>query len=463
MSSDKLTQTETQPTGWNKQGGDWYYYKKDGKKATGWQNIKGAKYFFDEAGIMQTGWFTQNNNTYFCAHNGKLTTGWNQYDCFWYYMDPQDGHMLTGWQTISDSRYYFAKDGKMVTGWQTLNDNKYYFGDNGIALLGWQKINGSWYYFQEDNSMATGWLELSGSTYYLGTNGKMVTGQKEIDHAFYQFEKSGKLVDTLHKIPKEAPNNTPASEEKTESSSSNEVVIAFDNVTKTYHLYKNEVGRFMGLFSRLGSNRIVENIDANKNLSFEIHRGEAVALLGNNGAGKSTALKMITGVIYPTSGTVTVRGRVSALLELTTGFDSQLTGRENLKMRSKVLGLSDEEFKAIEEDAIDFADIGVYIDQPLRMYSSGMKSRLGFAFAVAIDPEILIIDEALSVGDKAFSRKCLDRVQKIVANEDVTVLFVTHASSSAKEFCTRGIVLDRGEKVYDGPIAQAIAFYNKMN
>ena len=203
------------------------------------------------------------------------------------------------------------------------------------------------------------------------------------------------------------------------------------------------------------------SVDASKDLSFEIKKGEAVAFLGRNGAGKSTTLKKVTGVTHPTSGEIRVEGRVSALLELTAGFDPQLTGRENISLRGQILGLNRSEIKELEPDIIDFAELGLYIDQPMRTYSSGMKARLGFAFAVAIDPEILVVDEALSVGDRAFQKKCIDRIREIMMDENVTVLFVTHTSSTAKEFCSRGIVLDKGTKVFDGTIDDATKYYEE--
>ncbi|MEQ3363440.1 ABC transporter ATP-binding protein [Raoultibacter massiliensis] len=243
------------------------------------------------------------------------------------------------------------------------------------------------------------------------------------------------------------------------TSVSNEVVVRFDNVTKTYNLYKNDRGRFLGIFNYNKKGAFLGSVDANKSLSFEIKKGEAVAFLGCNGAGKSTALKMVTGVTHPTSGTVDVKGRVSALLELTAGFDMQLTGRENISLRGQILGLKRSDIKEMEPSIIEFAELGLYIDQPMRTYSSGMKARLGFAFAVAIEPEILVVDEALSVGDRAFQKKCIERIREIMTDENVTVLFVTHASSSAKEFCSRGIVLDQGTKVFDGGIDEATAYY----
>lgn len=237
------------------------------------------------------------------------------------------------------------------------------------------------------------------------------------------------------------------------------IAIKFDHVTKTYKLYENDRQRFFSVFRSKDKRKLITAVDACNDLSFEIKRGEAVAFLGTNGAGKSTTLKMITGVTYPTRGTVTVNGNVSALLELTAGFDAKLTGRENIYLRGHALGLEREEIARLEPKVVEFADLGVYIDQPVRTYSSGMKSRLGFAFAVSSDPEILVVDEALSVGDKQFQKKCFARVREIMEKEDVTVLFVTHASSAAEEFCTRGIVLDHGTMKYDGPIEQAVEYY----
>ena len=191
----------------------------------------------------------------------------------------------------------------------------------------------------------------------------------------------------------------------------NQVVIEFKNVIKRYKLYKNDKKRFLAIFSK--------KIDYKKklavnNVSFKIHRGEAVAIFGKNGAGKSTVLKMITGVAFPTEGEITVNGRVSALLELTSGFDPDLTGRENIYLKGQLCGLTNEEIKAREETIVDFAEIDEYIDQPVRSYSSGMKARLGFAVNVNIDPEILIVDEALRVCDRSFQDNCIKKVKSII-------------------------------------------------
>ena len=238
-----------------------------------------------------------------------------------------------------------------------------------------------------------------------------------------------------------------------------EPAIIFENVTKIYKLYKNDRARFLSLFSR--KVRYTKKKAIN-DLSFTIHKGEGVALFGRNGAGKSTVLKMITGVSFPTEGDITVNGRVSALLELTAGFNPEFTGRENIYLKCNIMGMSDKEIKDVEQPIIEFANLGEYIDQPVRTYSSGMKARLGFAINANIKPEILIVDEALSVGDKAFRVKCRRKIREIMKDGEVTFLFVTHASGFAKEFCTRGIVLEKGTMKFDGDINEAIAIYEKM-
>ena len=237
----------------------------------------------------------------------------------------------------------------------------------------------------------------------------------------------------------------------------NEIVVKFDHVTKRYKLYKNDKARFRGLFNK---NVPYKENKAVNDMSFEIHRGESVALLGRNGAGKSTILKMITGVTFPTKGEITVKGKVSALLELGAGFDPESTGRENIRFKCSLMGMTDNEIDAVMEDIVNFADLGDYIDQPLRSYSSGMKARLGFAINVNAQPDILIVDEALSVGDKNFRKKCRAKIDSIMADENVTLLFVTHSLDSANDFCKRGIVLEKGKMLFDGNIEEAIAYYD---
>lgn len=238
-----------------------------------------------------------------------------------------------------------------------------------------------------------------------------------------------------------------------------DTVISFNNVTKIYKLYSSTRKRLMAVFLKKIPYKEKKAVD---NINFEIKRGDSVALFGKNGAGKSTVLKMITGVTFPTSGEITVNGRVSALLELTSGFDMEFSGRENIYLKGHILGLSDNEIKELESTIIEFSELEDYIDQPVRTYSSGMKSRLGFAINVNIKPEILIVDEALSVGDTAFRVKCQEKINEIIEKDNVTLLFVTHQTAVAEEFCTRGIVMKNGKLIFDGEVHEASEYYKKM-
>ncbi|MDE5916815.1 MAG: ABC transporter ATP-binding protein [Oscillospiraceae bacterium] len=235
-----------------------------------------------------------------------------------------------------------------------------------------------------------------------------------------------------------------------------DTIIKFENVSKDYFLYKNEKSRFKAIFT---NNRGVKRHQALKNISFEIKRGESVGIIGKNGAGKSTLLKMITGVSFATEGNVTVDGKVAALLELTAGFSADMTGRENIYLKGYLLGLESEEIKEIEDNIIEFAALGEYIDQPVRTYSSGMKMRLGFAININIRPDILVIDEALSVGDAEFRKKCEEKTKEL-RNSGVTVLFVSHSMSSIKDTCDRAIYLKGGKIDYDGNVEEAFKRYN---
>ncbi len=238
------------------------------------------------------------------------------------------------------------------------------------------------------------------------------------------------------------------------------VVIRFTHVTKEYKLFKSDKARLKSLFSKKKNYKIKRAVD---DLSFEVRKGEGMALIGRNGAGKSTILKMITGVSFPTKGEIYVEGKISALLELSSGFDPEADGYENIKLKCSLMGMSDEQIKEVMPAIVEFADIGEYIEQPLRSYSSGMKARLGFAISVNSNPDILIVDEALSVGDKAFRKKCITKVKEIMSDSNVTLLFVTHALGTAKDFCHKGIVLEKGKKLYEGEIEEAIEFYDSRN
>ena len=216
-----------------------------------------------------------------------------------------------------------------------------------------------------------------------------------------------------------------------------EAVIKFEHVSKEYFLYKNEKARFKAIFT---NNKGVKRHQALKDISFEVHKGESVGIIGRNGAGKSTLLKMITGVSFATSGNITVR--------------------ENIYLKCCLLGLENDEIKAIEENIIDFAKLGEYIDQPVRTYSSGMKMRLGFAININIKPDILVIDEALSVGDAEFRKKCESKIKEL-RESGITVLFVSHSMNSINDTCDRAIYLSGGKIEYDGTVKEAFEKYNK--
>lgn len=236
-----------------------------------------------------------------------------------------------------------------------------------------------------------------------------------------------------------------------------EPIITFENVSKTYILYKNDQDRFKALFFKP---RNAKTNRALNNVSLKIYPGESVGIVGDNGAGKSTLLKMITGVAFPDSGTVTVNGKVAALLELTAGFSTEMTGRENIYLKGYILGLEDDYIKEIEDRIIDFAQLGDYIDQPVRTYSSGMKMRLGFAINVNIDPEILVVDEALAVGDASFKKKCKNKINEIIES-GTTVLYVSHSADSVREICKRSIYLKKGQVIFDGPTEETLNVYKE--
>lgn len=236
-----------------------------------------------------------------------------------------------------------------------------------------------------------------------------------------------------------------------------DIAIEFRNVTKEYRLYPSENQR---LLAYVVKHKNYKSNKANNNLSFKIRRGETVAIMGKNGAGKSTMLKMITGVVFPTHGEVIVNGRVSALLELSAGFDNFFTGRENIYLKGMLLGLEKDEIKALEKRIVNFADIGDYIDQQVRTYSSGMRARLGFAINAHIDPDILVVDEALSVGDREFQNKCRDKIHEICSKKDITFILVTHSETAATDFCKRGLVLNKGKLIFDGDVNEAVNIYD---
>ena len=193
----------------------------------------------------------------------------------------------------------------------------------------------------------------------------------------------------------------------------------------------------------------------------EIKKGEVLGILGKNGAGKSTLLKMITGVVTPTSGTIKVNGKISSLLELGTAFNMELTGVENIYQHGQVMGLTHDEIKAKEQEIIDFADIGDHLIQPVKTYSSGMFARLAFACAINVNPDILIVDEVLSVGDMAFQLKCFKKFEEF-KKQGKTILFVTHNVADVIRNCNRSIIIANGRKIFDGDVKTGVDKYKKI-
>ena len=198
-----------------------------------------------------------------------------------------------------------------------------------------------------------------------------------------------------------------------------------------------------------------------RDLNLSIKRGEAIGIIGRNGSGKSTLLQLIAGTLTPSAGQLSVHGRVSALLELGSGFNPEFTGRENVFINGAILGLSREQMEERYEAIADFAEIGDFIDQPVKIYSSGMMMRLAFAVAAHVDPDILIVDEALSVGDARFQLKCARAIDRFIA-QGVTLLFVSHDASLVKRLCHRAVLLERGRMVFAGKPNDVVNLYSKL-
>lgn len=238
-----------------------------------------------------------------------------------------------------------------------------------------------------------------------------------------------------------------------------EYAIEVSELTKTYRLYDSNKRRILeGLFPKAKPH--YKEFHALNNVSFEIKKGEIVGIIGKNGSGKSTLLKIITGVLKPTGGSVHVDGRISALLELGAGFNPEYTGVENIYLNGTLNRITREEMSKRIGDIADFADIGDFIYQPVKNYSSGMFVRLAFAVAVYSDPDILIVDEALAVGDAAFQAKCMARMNQIMRS-GATVLFVTHDMNTVKRLCQRCIYLENGVKIMEGPAEELADVYLK--
>jgi ABC-type polysaccharide/polyol phosphate transport system ATPase subunit len=224
-------------------------------------------------------------------------------------------------------------------------------------------------------------------------------------------------------------------------------VIDVNNLTKTYHLYNSHIDRLKETFHPFRKTYHYP-FNALTNISFNVKKGETLGIIGRNGSGKSTLLQLICGILQPTSGDVRVNGRISALLELSSGFNPEFTGRQNVYIKSAILGLKTSETDARFDEIVTFADIGDFIDQPVKTYSSGMYVRLAFAVAINVEPQILVVDEALAVGDAAFQYKCFRRIEEM-QKKGTTVLLVTHDVGAIKKLCNRAIWLHEGQIAND--------------
>jgi len=238
--------------------------------------------------------------------------------------------------------------------------------------------------------------------------------------------------------------------------------VEFDHVTKTFR--RHHAGptllrhQLMAYFRSTSSSRFM----ALNNISFQVDQGESLAVIGANGAGKSTLLSLVAGLSRPDNGTICVRGRVAALLELGSGFHPDLTGTENIFINAALLGFSRKDAQARFPEIVHFADIGGFLNEPLRTYSTGMVMRLAFAVSVHLDPDILIADEVLAVGDHTFQAKCFAKIHQF---RDVgkTLLFVSHAPGMLQQICTRAIWLDSGHLMMDGPLDQVVSAYHETS
>jgi ABC-type polysaccharide/polyol phosphate transport system ATPase subunit len=238
--------------------------------------------------------------------------------------------------------------------------------------------------------------------------------------------------------------------------------LTFGGVGMRYLLYRERVNTLKeALLGRFRHHQGAEALWALRDLSFEVGPGEAVGIVGRNGSGKSTLLKLAAGVLEPSEGTVKVEGRISPIIELAAGFDPDLTGRDNIVLNGVLMGHTRREMLARTDRIIEFSELGEFIDVPVKSYSSGMYARLGFAIAADVDPEILIIDEVLAVGDERFQAKCKDRIRDI-RRGGCTIFFVSHDMVAVQDLCDRVLVLHHGRLAFAGPAAAAVEHYRGL-
>lgn len=258
--------------------------------------------------------------------------------------------------------------------------------------------------------------------------------------------------------------------------------IELENISKLYRLgmygadtLRDEVLNFFARLrgkapvnAKIGTENRLDSVDdqfvwALKDINFSVEQGDIVGIIGKNGAGKSTLLKLLSKITAPTTGSIKIRGRIASLLEVGTGMHPELTGRENIFLNGAILGMTKNEIKRKFDDIVDFAGIAKYIETPIKRYSSGMSVRLGFAIAAFLEPEILVVDEVLAVGDAEFQKKAIGKMQDVSKGEGRTVLFVSHNMSAIKNLCKHGIVMERGSVAFNGDVLEATDYYLKKN
>lgn len=262
------------------------------------------------------------------------------------------------------------------------------------------------------------------------------------------------------------------------------VAIEFNNVGKMYRLGRVGTGTLSHDLNRWWTTNILRKEDpylkigetndrskkghsdyvwALRDISFKVEQGDVVGIIGKNGAGKSTLLKLLSRITSPTTGSIRYQGRIASLLEVGTGFHPEMTGRENIYMNGSIMGMTKKEITRKLDEIVDFAGVERYLDTPVKRYSSGMTVRLGFAIAAFLEPEILVVDEVLTVGDAEFQKKAVGKMNDVAQSEGRTVLFVSHNMAAVKNLCTRGVVLQNGQLAYDGNTESAIDYYLKKN
>jgi lipopolysaccharide transport system ATP-binding protein len=255
--------------------------------------------------------------------------------------------------------------------------------------------------------------------------------------------------------------NSGFSSDPTESAQEEDhIAVSARGLGKCYQIYNFPKDKLKEVLL-LGRRTYHRPFWALRNVSFDLKKGETVGIVGRNGSGKSTLLQIVCGTLAPTTGTVDIYGRVSALLELGSGFSPEFTGKENVYMNASILGLSRKEIDERYGEIVEFADIGEFIDQPVRMYSSGMYVRLAFAVAINVEPQVLVVDEALAVGDEIFQRKCFARIRSLM-KKGCSILFVSHWGGAVIDLCDRAMLLDRGECIMTGAPKQVVANYHKL-